>query len=153
VIGYEFICAQLALKAWQDGANSGISGMLGVAFTIRNRIRAGWYDGNWIEILSHHREWAATDTPYSDVLPDPRDFSFKVILQEVGGIFSGARQDDVTIKVGGEAQRLSVAPPPALYYGRIDEVDKWRPWFLENISRNVEKHRIVAQVGMLHFWS
>jgi len=147
--GPEFICALLALQAWRDGREEGISGMLGVAFVIRNRIRAGWWGGDWLQILAHHKEWAATEKPYSDELPDPRNFAFRAILQEVNGIFSGARVDDILVTVTNSI--LSVPPPPALYYGRIN--DDLRPWFLESISRNHDQHKIVAQIGLLHFWT
>jgi len=82
-------------------------------------------------------------------LPDPKNFAFRTVLQEVNNIFSGARVDDVTVTVTNSV--LSIPPSPALYYGKLNEID--RPWFLENISRAHDKHKIVAQVGMLHFWN
>ena len=145
--GSDFIIAQLALRAWQDGKENGINGMLAVAFTIKNRVKAGWYDGDWIEVLSNHKKWSHKLEPYSSQLPNPNNFAFRSLLQEVSGIFSGARRDDILMATESV---LSVAPPPALYYGVLEEIDN--PWFLDNISRSID-HRRIAQVGTLFFWT
>jgi hypothetical protein len=150
VTGSEFLTAQLALKAWQDGRGEGIAGLKLVAFCIRNRVRAGFYGGDWDKVLSHHQEWSSTLELPDQNLPDPREPAFRAFLQEVDGIFSGRVEDNVTIKPGGAVQQLSAAPPVALYYARLDSITN--PWFLQNISQNVEQHRIIGNVGSLHYW-
>lgn len=144
----DFICANLARIAYYDGFSEGLSGMLACAFTIRNRVKAGWFGGDWIQVLSRHKEKSADLTPFPEELPDPKIRSVRFLLHEVTGIFSGARQDDIT--VSGQSV-LSVAPPVALYYGRLDTADN--PFFIEKICRDPENHKRVAQVGMLSFFS
>ena len=149
--GVDFIAAQLALRAWQDGYQEGINGMLGVAFTIRNRVRAGWYGGDWIQVLSHHQEWSATSAlPDPYLLPDLRIYSISGFLQEISGVVTGQRDDDITIKRDSLATFKPGALPLALYYGHLDKID--REWFLENISRSPE-HKRVSNQGTLTFWS
>lgn len=154
--GADFLTAELARIAWLEGSSEGLSGAKAVAFTVRNRVRAGWFGGSWAEILSHHRDWSATQEPLPVTVPDPREPGFRALLQDVTNIFTGQTEDNITIaqdpisssmRLGG----VAVAPNPCLYFGRIDRIEN--PWFLEHISRNTAQHRIIAQVGMLHFWN
>ncbi len=146
--GSDFLTAQLALKGWQDGRTEGGSGMRAVCFAIRNRVRAGFYGGDWSQILSHHQEWSATLEPPTTEIPDPREPAFRALLQDVTGIFSGSLEDNITIMPGSA---LAVAPPVALYYGFLNQISN--PWFLEEISRKFDSHKRVAQVGALTFFS
>lgn len=130
--------------------------MKAVCYAIRNRQRAGWFNSSWHDILAHHQDWAATDKIYTLDLPDPRNYAFGLLLQEIDGIFSGSRDDDVTqgsTRIGGMRVRVSGESdkPVALYYGRLN--DDLRPWFLENISRATDSHRLIATVGTLSFFS
>lgn len=148
----DFLKSILALTCWRDGHEDGTQAMRGIAFVIRNRVRAGWYGGDWTQILSHHKDWSAKLEPPSDELPDTRVYSFMSFLQQIDPIFSGAVEDDVCIKRDGDWKYvLTAAPPPALYYGRLDQISN--PWFLENISRKPEQHQRIAQVGMLYFFT
>lgn len=154
--GFEFIKAELARISWNDGNEEAVAGCLGVAFTIRNRVRAGWYNGDWIQVLSHHKEWSYRLESPELPLPDPRHPVFRVLLQEVDGIFSGQREDNVTISQDPISNSfrigvISEASRPALYYGRLNAITS--PWFLESISRNTANHRLIAQVGGLAFFN
>lgn len=157
MLGENFVKAQLALTAWRDGKSEGLSGCLAVMFTIRNRIRAGWFNGDWIQVLAHHQDYAAVDRPYSSELPDPRNYLFSLVLQEVDGVFSGSREDDVT-KVANPVSNSTFrfqgqdSTPVPLYYARLDD-PQIKESFLQNISQNHEQHKLVAQVGLLHFFS
>lgn len=144
--GSDFLCANLAMLAWRDGFSEGLNGMLAVAHTIKRRVDAGWYNGDWASILSNHKKWSARVEPYSEEIPDPRIYSFQCLLQEVNGIFNGSKQDDITVP----AQSVLSRPAPgALYYGRLDQITN--EWFLNEISRKPELHPRVANVGMLVF--
>lgn len=146
--GSDFLCSQLALLSWRDGFTEGLSGMTAVAHTIKRRVDAGWYNGDWTSVLSNHRKWHFRAEPYSEEVPDPRVYSFQCLLQEVNGIFNGSIQDTITVP---KESVLSRPVPGALYYGRLDQITN--DWFLENISRKPELHPRVAQVGMLYFFA
>lgn len=146
--GSAFIAAELARLAWLDANEEGLNGMMAVAFTIRNRVRAGWFNGDWISVLSNHKQYSARIEPYPSTLPDPRVYSFQCLLQEIDGIFSGQRADDITIA----AQTVLAKPAnPALYYARLDQITSEH--FLENIARQPDLHPRVAQVGMMFFFA
>lgn len=147
-----FITSILALKCWQEAHEEGLSGMMAVAFAIRNRIRAGWYNGNWIEVLAHMQDVSAKLEPPTINLPDTRTFSFMQFMQIIDGIFAGATDDNVTIKADGDWKKVLSAPAPvALYWARLDQITN--PWFLEKIARNPEQHARIAQVGQTFFFS
>lgn len=97
------------------------------------------------------------DKTYSLELPDPRSYAFGALLQEIDGIFSGSREDDVTrtqTRIGDMRLKFSNEPdtPVALYYGRLDD-DNLREWFLTSICRDHANHQKIASVGMLSFFS
>lgn len=149
----DFTTAQLALRAWHDGKTEGLNGMLAVCFSFRNRIRKGWWNGNWAAALAHHREVSYKLEPDPDELPDPgKDYAFFLLLQQIDDIFSGRTEDTITVSQDSLPPPLSpqYVAPVALYWARLNEVTN--PWFLENISRSPD-HKLVAQVGALSFFS
>lgn len=152
--GEDFIVGQLALKAWQDGHLEGLSGMRAVAFAIKARVAAGFYGGDWIQVLSHHREWSANPDSYSDELPDPRSRSFTLLLQDISQIFSGAQQNDVTIPADALSSVISIAqrPPEPMYYAYLDG-SPVTEWFRINVLERPDLHRRVANVASLNFWT
>ena len=147
----QFICSMLLLKCWQEARQEGVNGMCAVAFTIRNRIRAGWYGGNWIDVLSNLDKASAKLEPPTTEIPDTRPFAIMSFMQTIDNIFSGAQEDNITIKQGGEVQSMGIKVPLAMYWGRLDQITN--PWFLENIVRKPEQHQRIAQVGQLFFFS
>jgi len=147
-----FIIGQLARISYIDGYSDGLNGMLGVAFVIRNRIRAGWWNGDWSEVLSHHKDYSCRIENMPDIIPDPRNHSFSRFLMQVDGIFSGATDDFVTIKPSGEVNYLfkEQRPPVALYYARLNEITNEK--FMNDIPRRPDLHPLIAQVGGLSFF-
>ena len=147
--GSDFIKSQLALRAWRDAFSEGLDGMRAVCHAFRNRANAGWWGGDWIQILAHHKDASSQIEPDSDDLPDPRVYSFQCLLQEIDGIFSGQTKDDITMPAQPAFQASMYRP--ALYYAKLNEISS--EWFLENISRNTKDHSRVAVVGQLVFFS
>lgn len=144
----QFLQGQLALFAWRDGFSEGLNGMLAVAHTIRRRVDAGWWGGDWTQVLSHHRDYSAYLEPYSDTVPDPRIWSVQCLLQEIPGIFDGSKKDDITVPKESVLARPAAG---ALYYARLDRITSEH--FLNNISRKPELHPRVAQVGQTFFFA
>lgn len=149
----DFLKSFLALRAWQDGYEEGLNGMMAVAFAIRDRVRAGMYGGNWVQVLSHHSEWSAKLERPSDDLPDPNNYAVRGLLQSIDGIFNGSTPNTITMAQDPATNFISLAPAPQppLYYGRLDKITN--PWFLETICRDHDKHKRVASVGMLTFFT
>jgi hypothetical protein len=147
----DYIKALYSLRCYQDGYSEGIHGMLAVAFAIRNRVRAGFYNGDWIKVLSHHKDWSATLEPYTEDFPDPRNHAFMMLLQEIDYIFAGDKEDDITRPKSETAKALAVDPPPVLYYAKLNEITN--PKFLADICRRPDLHERIATVGALTFFT
>jgi hypothetical protein len=123
--------------------------MLAVSFCIKNRVDAGWWGGDWAQVLSHHRDYSYRVEPYPDTVPDPRVYSFQCLLQEIDGIFSGQRKDDVTVPA--QPSFVGAVYRPVLYYAQLDKITS--DHFLENIARKPQEHQRLAQVGQMFFFS
>ena len=154
--GADFLTAELARISYLEGISEGVSGAKAISFCIRNRVRAGFYGGNWAEVLSHHKEWSANLDPLPSTIPDPRQPDFRILLQDISGIFSGQAEDTITIAQDSMANymkigNLSVAAPPSLYFCRLNEITN--PFFLNEIVRKPDSHKRIATVGTLTFFS
>lgn len=140
----------ILLKSWQEAHEEGLNGMCAVAFAIRNRVRAGWFGGNWIEVLSNlDKSSSKLELPIT-AIPDTRPYAMMQFMQIVDNIFSGSQEDNITIKQGGDVQSMGLKVPVALYWARLDQVTN--PFFLENIIRKPEQHPRIAQCGQLFFF-
>jgi hypothetical protein len=146
VQGQEFVKALLALRAYRDAAPEGLNGMMAVCFVYRNRVEAGWWGGSWIEVLKHHTDVSFLTHNDETDIPDPRNYAFQCLLQEVDGIFNGTREDDISTP---KTSILAVKLKP-FYFAKLDQISN--PWFLENIARNPE-HKRMSQVGGLTLFS
>lgn len=154
--GADFLTAELARISWLEGGMDGVSGAKAVAFCVRNRVRAGWHGGDWSQVLSNHKSWSADTEPLRSFIPDPRQPDFRILLQDITNIFTGQAEDNITIaqdsmtnylKIGN----LSAAPPPALYFCRLNEISN--DWFLTEIVRKTDSHKRIATVGTLTFFT
>lgn len=142
----EFLKSLLALRAFRDAGDQGLNGMLAVCFVYRNRMQAGWWGGQWKDVLEHHADVSAYIKPDSEAIPDPRMYSFQCLLQEVDGIFNGTSVDSIS----SPPNSILAKPLKPLYFARLDLID--RDWFLTNISRNPD-HQRMSQVGALTLFS
>jgi hypothetical protein len=146
-----FIKAQLAEFAWREGSQyGGSNNMLAVAFVIRNRVRASWFGGDWLQVLENAHEAGALEMCFcengcprcrSNQLPNLRDDNFRLLLRTVDDIFSGLAVDRFTTDPQGNG---------ALYYAELRTVN--RAWFRENILRNLAAHSRIANVGPVEFF-
>lgn len=148
----DFVIGQLALRAWRDGHSEGLNGMLAVAYCFRNRIRAGWWNSSWLDVLAHHREVSYKTELEDDSMPEAGDYAFHVLfLQQLDGIFDGSSPDTITTSPDlPPPLSPQYVAPVSLFYGRLDQITSTK--FLLDIARNPE-HKRVASVGALTFFS
>lgn len=140
--------AMLVQFAWHEVEGKGsLNEMLAVACCIRNRVVAGWSDGDWIRVIDSAPKAAAHgllpadawckasmgEIPGRGVALDFNNESLMMLMREVEDIYHGVFTDELT-----EGCKYW------LFAGR--EV---RPWFQEKIVRQTEHHPRLAQVGQL----
>lgn len=131
-----FIKGRLAQFAIEEGArHGGTNNMVAAAFVMRNRVNAGWYGGEWMDVMLHAPERAGTRyTPWPINL---RDSSVRALLSRIDDIYDGSEEDRMT--------------DGALFYGELHSVDN--EWFKTNILKRREEHPLVASVGPVSFFA
>ena len=140
--GETFIKAQLAYFAQQQvGHMGGRDAMLAVLCILRNRVKAGWYGGDWIQNLNHAEERGSLE-PIAPLPIDLTSPAFRRLLVDVEDVYQGQYKDELTR--GGLYFLDSIFES----HGR-----QVRPWFTDNILRQSHRHHRVAQVGMLWIFS
>lgn len=145
---HSLIKGELVQLAWREAHQyGGLDNQIAVMMVIRNRVRAGWHSGDWLQVLQNHSLYEA-HTPTTPVheYPDVRDPIFLRLLQLVDGVYDGSMQDVLT-----------TSPKPAMGEARgglfyADQNNITREWFLENISRNPVSHPRTSQVGQVIFF-
>lgn len=151
--------AQLALFAARAaGQGASLEQMKAIAYCIRNRVKAGWWDGNWLTVMEHSRDIEA-NTPDQPWYLDPTDRALQRLVADIDEIYYGGRP------AGGA--RVEQAPMIAQRYlaesGDMEEaIGKcvywaWlnRPftkWFRENVLEQAHNHPNRAQMGMMAFF-
>jgi hypothetical protein len=130
--------ASLVLFAYQEGMQSGsLNVMKAILYTLRNRVRQGWHDGNWIEVMDCAGEVSGNEAA-AKVPIDVYSRTFQMLMQSVDEIyFSNAINSDDVATLTGDALYYVFANQPI------------RPWFVDNIIGDAKNHPRIAQTGML----
>ena len=119
----------------QAAATGSLAAMKAVCYVVRNRVRAGWHDGSWIDVIEHHPEVAGNERQDPPLL-DVYNRSFQMLTQAIDDIYYAAGGDE-TERATGEA----------LYYQFMDR--PLRGWFTENIIRHPAEHPLRATIGSM----
>lgn len=133
--------AALVLFAAKEAGNTGsLAAMKGICYAIRNRVRAGWHDGSWIDVIENANDYAgnpATDRP-------------RILTLNDRGLQMLARDIDALFYSGGMEDEVAESFKTVLYWQHIDRMST--PWFFENIIRNPQEHRRAVLVGTIAFF-
>lgn len=133
----QFERARLALFAHDQAAHTGsLDSMKAVAYIMRNRAKAGWYEGTILSVIEHAHESAGN--AYSPVRPiiEAGDRNFQLLLHHIEDIYHGSAEDSVRGTVGD-----------CLYYQFANMQP--RDWFIENIIRDQGNHPRRASFGLM----
>lgn len=137
-----FVKAWVAAFCHAEAAHcGGHDAMLAVACVLRNRVKKGWFGGDWLKVVDNAAEASAL-TPKTYTPIDLSDPGFRRLLQEVDDIFLGMYPDSYT--EGGLYYMDALYPT----HGQ-----QLKPWFQEKILQDGVNHPRKAQVGMLMIFS
>ena len=149
----QYIKAQLAAFCWREAGHAGgIDPLLAIALVLRNRQRAGWFGGDWMEIISQAHAAAPLAGP-STQPPNLRDFSFRQFLAQIDDVYNGTMADLLTqgAKYYAELAAVEAANRDPKSYAQDAEADRLKRW-IETVARDPENHARVATVGGFSFF-
>ena len=136
----EYLICALATLMWNQSHEDAILGMTVAGLVVRNRMNAGWEDGQWIRLIEKHESFNMPDEgtpPRVMKLGDPyHDQMFRRCLAIAENIYNG-RERDIT-DVG------KFGPGGALWYCRLNECSEK---FKETILHHMDQHPLIATVG------
>lgn len=137
-----YIKAQLVRFSVDEAYHmGGVEPVLAVAQTIKNRVDAGWCGGDWLRVIDAAPEYVGTIYASRPEV-EPRDLTFRRILQSIDDIYYGLADDS---NVNNDQEQKS------LYYAELHNIN--RQWFKTNILSNRESHPMIAKVGQFNFFA
>jgi hypothetical protein len=132
----DYTKAIACLLAEREERSNGVNGMLGVLFVVRNRSKAGWFGGGWLNNMEAHNQFSSM-TIKGDAMtvyyPDPRDPAFQKVMQLVDDIYDDNLQD----LTNGALYYADLTSPAFVKDG----------WFDRNIVQDSNGHPRCAQIG------
>lgn len=134
--------AQVAAFAFREASHTGsLDCMKAVCYVLRNRIKAGWGDGSWLNILASHPHVAGNE-PAEPREMKPSDRLLQLLVRDIDDIYLQQEYDDNLRRVvcGDDPPKTA-----ALYYAFVNR--PIRPWFAENIVRMNQDHPHSGNVG------
>jgi hypothetical protein len=141
--------AELACFAARAAGPDGcLEQMAAICYCIRNRVRQGWHDGDWLQVLEHADETAA-NLPGPRVILDANKRSFQRLLQDVDEIYF-SRRDFTHHPSGDPMPALEEAIGNAVYWAFINQ--PFTAWFRENVIDDPANHRQKANMGLILFY-
>jgi hypothetical protein len=137
MVASDYVVSILATLMWNESHEDLILGMTLCGLVVRNRMVAGWEDGDWLRLIQKHDSYHfPTDkTPRAMKHGNPHhDMLFKRCLAVAENIYHG-RERDITADPAGNG---------ALWYGRLTACSEE---FKEKIVRRMSDHNMIATIG------
>jgi hypothetical protein len=149
--------AALALFAAREAGTAGsLDQMKAIAYCVRNRVKAGWHDGQWLTVIEHSQESAA-NLVLSRVILDPNNRILQRIIADIDDIYYGlavAGQNKITVataqRFAPDAGDIENAIGKSCYWAWLNQ--PFTPWFQKYILDSSESHPMRAQMGLMAFF-
>lgn len=145
--------AALALFAARAaGPDAALEQMKAIAYCMRNRVKAGWYDGQWLAVIEHAAD--AAGNPPQPFHLDPNSRALQRLVADIDDIYYGARPSEQQRVQAPIAQRyapqggdLEDAVGKSCYWCWINQ--PLTPWFKDKILSQPAEHPSRAQMGLM----
>jgi len=128
----DYVVSALATLMWNESHDDLLLGMTMCGLIVRNRVNAGWEDGQWLRLIERHDQYHFRDDKNPRILKlgNPHnDMMFRRCLAAAENIYNN-RERDIT--------------EGALWYGRLNECSEE---FKTKIVRQMSDHPMVATIG------
>jgi hypothetical protein len=152
--------AALALFAARAaGQDASLEQMKAIALCVRNRVKAGWHDGQWLTVIEHSYETAG-NLPLARVILDPNNRALQRLIADIDDIYYGLAAYSTTAqnkattptaqRFAPDAGDLETAIGKCCYWAWVNRA--FTPWFKENILDHPDRHPNRAQMGLMSFF-
>lgn len=140
----EFQRAMLAEFAIREAGHDGpLDQMKAIAMCMRTRVREGWWDADWIQIIEHAHEVAGNPGHGSMTMLSLESRSAQRMIREVDEIFFSRSEE-------ADAGTLEDAIGKSCYWLFMNR--PIRPWFRANIIEAPKTYRQRSQMGLIMFF-
>lgn len=134
--------AALVLFAVREvGEDGNLEQMKAVCYIMRNRVRAGWADGNWLTVMEDHANMAANYLTDAKIRVDDR--RLQALARDIDGIFYGHEDEEIS----RTCSRQDKDRGPIMHWCFIQR--PIRPWFEKTIIGDPEHHRNRSQISFM----
>ena len=140
-----FIKSRLIMFAVGETVNDpSLATRLAVVQCLANRVAAGWFGGDWMQVIDNAPDVVGTTYPENPTI-NSRDPNFREMLRRVDDVYYGTAESAISVESfdGDEVHH-------PLYYCEAHNVN--REWFKKHVLSDPETHRMAAQVGSLTFF-
>lgn len=140
----DYIKSMMCLLAWREERSNKVNGMLGVLFVLRNRVKAGWFGGDYLQNITKHQQFSSMSVSGDSqtiAYPQINDPEFTQILQLVDEVYDAdnPRVDNIT---GGAKYYADLNNPTFTAGG----------WFQTHIINDPTNHPRSAQIGTTSYY-
>ena len=133
--------ALVLFAARQVGSDGNLEQMKGVCYIIRNRVRAGWGDANWLTVMEEASSCAGNDPVDERLRLEDRRLAH--LARDIDSIFYGDESDEIA----RVCIRQSKERPPILYWCFIHR--PMRDWFKLTIAGDPKNHPMRSQIAFM----
>jgi len=141
--------AYLAIFAAREaGLNASADQMKAIAMCIRNRVRQGWENGDWIRVMERSCDTRANlGRPLAEI--DVSDRDFQIMARDVDEIYF-SRRDWQKEPSRQSMPDLDEAIGNAVFWGFIDY--PFTTWFTEKVIKDQKNHPQKSGMGVMLFY-
>lgn len=145
----EFQRAALAMFAAKEaGPGANADQMKGIAMCIRNRVRQGWHDGDWLKVIERAGDVRANEIEYGEL--DSNDRDLQIFVRDIDEIYF-SRRDWEKDPSGARMPALDEAIGNATYWSFINQ--PFTGWFRIQILNDPQNHPPRTQMGLMMFYT
>lgn len=141
--------AYLCLFAVREaGPRASADQMKAIAICIRNRVRQGWHEGDWIKVIENADETRANEPIAMHLDANNRDF--QILARDIEEIYF-SRRDWTREPSLAQMPDLDEAIGAATYWAFINR--PLTPWFQSHIVGDPKNHPSKTSFGLMMFYN
>ena len=136
MIPSDYVVSALATLMWNESHEDLLLGMKVCGLVVRNRMLAGWENGQWLKLIEKHDFWRFDNKPPRVMTyGDPHNNQmFRRCLAAAENIYNG-KEMDITADIFGAG---------SLWYCRLNDCSDE---FKEKIVHDLGNHPMIATIG------